>query len=92
MARMDAEALYIQLGHLVRSIPDLARDSPLNEDDRSWLGRAFALVAETRDFAHVGALRLAISRLEMAPVGSGVHNREHGPKPPARSRRCCTEG
>ena len=41
--RIEPEALYHQLGHLVATVPDLST-YPLAPETREWLGRAAALI------------------------------------------------
>ncbi len=47
---MDPEALYMQLGQLVASMPDLsAGHGPLPTDTLKWLARAHLFVSEVGD-------------------------------------------
>jgi hypothetical protein len=46
---IDPESLYIQLGHLLASVPDFAAPGPLSDDTKQWLARAYALVRAAGD-------------------------------------------
>ena len=59
----DPQALYIELGHLIASMPDLTANGELPVSTRQWLGRAYALVKETA-FAEALALDHHIKNLE----------------------------
>lgn len=50
MTRIAAEALYVQLGRLVESMPDLTVQ-PMPASTMQWLGRAHALVTEAGNTA-----------------------------------------
>jgi hypothetical protein len=41
---LDAEALYVQLGRLVETMPDLEAGMPFPPETDKWFGRAYALV------------------------------------------------
>lgn len=41
---MKPEALYLQLGRLVTSMPELRGKAPITPELNQWLGRAIALV------------------------------------------------
>lgn len=42
--RLDPESLYIHLGRLVETMPDLNRPGPITAETNQWLGRAAVLV------------------------------------------------
>ncbi|WP_088507208.1 hypothetical protein [Burkholderia ubonensis] len=42
--RLDPESLYVHLGRLVETMPDLNRPGPVSTETNQWLGRAAALV------------------------------------------------
>jgi hypothetical protein len=46
---IDPETLYVQLGHLLASVPDFAAPGPLSNDAKQWLARAYALVQAAGD-------------------------------------------
>lgn len=48
---LDPEALYIQLGRIVESMPALHTQTPLTPEMNLWLGRAAALVEKASDLA-----------------------------------------
>jgi len=58
----DPESLYVQLGRLVETMPDLASDAVSPEANR-WLGRAAALVEATGDLGDLTALKMAADTL-----------------------------
>jgi len=60
---IDPQALYLQIGRLLETTPDLSA-YPRPEETRRWLGRVYALVAETADKNVIQALDLQISRLD----------------------------
>jgi hypothetical protein len=43
---MSAEALYVQLGHLIQTMPDLTAKGPFPVEALRWLGKAQALVVD----------------------------------------------
>ena len=59
MAKIDAETLYLQLGQLVASIPDLKVQEPYPLGTTQWLARAYALVSATGEIADAFALKQA---------------------------------
>jgi hypothetical protein len=64
---MDPEALYAQLGELIRTMPDLEAYGEIPPETHKWLGRAYNLVAATGDPLDVAALRTASDTLFMGP-------------------------
>jgi hypothetical protein len=60
---MDPEALYIQLGRLVETMPELDDGNPLSSTTQQWLGRAAALIAEAGDFSDTALFRTAVGGL-----------------------------
>lgn len=56
------EAIYLQLGHLVAEMPDLA-NAPITQDLNQWLGRASALVREVGNLADIAAINVAANHL-----------------------------
>jgi hypothetical protein len=59
----DPQAFYIRVGRLVETMPDLTAEK-LAPEMHAWVGRAFALVAETNDALDMAAVRVATSNLE----------------------------
>src|SRR5262245_61759458 len=59
---MDPESLYVQLGRLAETIPDLTA-RPMIVSTREWLGRACALVDAVGATLDSAELRLAIKKL-----------------------------
>ena len=59
---LDPEALYVQLGRLVEAMPDLSHHNQ-SQELNMWLGRAFALVEQTKDGPDIGAFRAATGSL-----------------------------
>lgn len=47
--KLNAEALYLQLGRLVADMPDLGTPGPVSEASNTWLGRAAALIDHSAD-------------------------------------------
>src|SRR5689334_2086615 len=60
----DPQALYVELGHLIASMPDLTVAGEIPITTRQWLGRACALVKETGDIAETYSLDHHIKNLE----------------------------
>jgi hypothetical protein len=60
---MDPEALYIQLGRLVETMPELDDGNPMSSTTQQWLGRAAALIAEAGDFSDTALFRTAVGGL-----------------------------
>jgi len=52
------ESLYIQVGRLIETMPDLAF-GPLTPDMQRWLGRAGALIEEAGDPADIALMKVA---------------------------------
>jgi hypothetical protein len=64
---IDAEPLYMQLGRMVETMPDLIHGvRPLPPDIHQWLGRAYALVVATGDLADAVSFKDSISSLSSA--------------------------
>jgi hypothetical protein len=64
---IDAEALYVQLGRLVETMPDLIHGArPLPADVHQWLGRAYALVAAAGDLTDAISFKGSIPNLNSA--------------------------
>jgi hypothetical protein len=59
---MDQESLYMQLGHLVETMPDLTQER-LSVDTLRWLGRAHALVYALGDTADALKIKMATDNL-----------------------------
>ena len=59
---MYPEALYIQLGRLVETIPDLD-ENPYPTTTHRWLGRVGALIAEVGDVSDLASFHAAMSGL-----------------------------
>jgi hypothetical protein len=49
--KMDAESIYLQLGHLVATMPDLGGGGWATPEGRMWLGRAAALIGAVGNIA-----------------------------------------
>ncbi|WP_155490684.1 phosphatidylserine/phosphatidylglycerophosphate/cardiolipin synthase family protein [Burkholderia multivorans] len=58
----DPEALHVQLGRLIESMPDLY--APVTADTSMWLGRAIALVEASGAVSDAAALRTASHYLD----------------------------
>lgn len=56
---MDPKSLYVQLGRLVESVPDLTSSGAYPHATLQWLGRASALVSVLGDPMEISALRAA---------------------------------
>jgi hypothetical protein len=63
--KMNPEALYMQLGRLAATIPDLTRLS-LTSDDLQWVGRVDALLSAADDLSNLADFRAAVARLNNA--------------------------
>lgn len=62
---IDPEALYLQLGRLVASMPELRGKGPITPKINQWLGRAVALVeASAADKADIITLRVCAQGLD----------------------------
>ncbi|WP_261526273.1 hypothetical protein [Burkholderia multivorans] len=59
---LDPETLYVQLGRLIESMPDLS--APVTVDTSMWLGRAVALVEASGEWSDAAALRVASQHLD----------------------------
>ncbi|AOK28905.1 hypothetical protein AQ611_05120 [Burkholderia singularis] len=59
---LDPESLYVQLGRLIETMPDL--QAPVTADTSMWLGRAVALVEESGDLIDAVALKGAGDSLD----------------------------
>jgi hypothetical protein len=62
---IDPESLYMQLGHHIQTMPDLA-NGPITNEKLTWLGKAYALVSATGQLADAEKLRIASDRLPYA--------------------------
>jgi len=60
----DPQALYVEVGHLIASMPDLTVSGELPASTRHWLGRAYALVKETGELTDTYSLDHHIKNLE----------------------------
>jgi hypothetical protein len=60
---IDPEALYVQLGTLVQTMPELSRH-PLSVATKQWLGRAYALVEAIGDEYDAGSFKAESSNLK----------------------------
>jgi hypothetical protein len=63
---MDSEALYMQLGRLVQTMPSLSH-LPLSEEAHRWLGQFDALLSESGDPANRATLRTKLDFLGSDP-------------------------
>ncbi|MEK2602051.1 hypothetical protein [Burkholderia arboris] len=61
---LDPESLYVHLGRLVETMPDLNRPGPTSPETNQWLGRAAALVEATGDAGDLIALKVASQNLD----------------------------
>ncbi len=62
---LDPESLYIHLGRLVASMPDLRGPGPITPEINQWLGRAVALVeASGANGADIAFLKVATQGLD----------------------------
>jgi hypothetical protein len=64
---MDPEALYIQLGRLVETIPDLDKH-PYRTSTHHWLGRVGALITEMGDVSELVQFKASMSSLTYASL------------------------
>jgi hypothetical protein len=75
---MDPEALYAQLGELIRTMPDLDAWGVIPPDTHKWLGRAWNLVAATGNLDDAVALKIASDTLyaesNRGPLGAKIRN------------------
>jgi hypothetical protein len=62
---IDPEALYMQLGRLVQTMPRLSH--PLSEDAHRWLGQLDALLSESGDQLNTAMLRAKVDDLGSDP-------------------------
>ena len=62
---LDPESLYMQLGRLVETMPDLGTPGPIPPEMQQWLGRASALVEEVVSVADMASINAAISNLDV---------------------------
>ncbi|AIV49889.1 hypothetical protein X899_2456 [Burkholderia pseudomallei TSV 25] len=61
---LDPESLYVQLGRLVETTPDLTRPGPISAETNQWLGRAAALVEASGDLGDLVTLKVAAQNLD----------------------------
>lgn len=61
---LDPESLYVHLGRLIETTPDLACPGPVSAETNQWLGRAAALVEASGDMADFVTLKVAAQNLE----------------------------
>ncbi|WP_175978168.1 phosphatidylserine/phosphatidylglycerophosphate/cardiolipin synthase family protein [Burkholderia sp. BCC1047] len=61
---LDPESLYVQLGRLVETTPDLTRLGPISAETNQWLGRAAALVEASGDLGDLVTLKVAAQNLD----------------------------
>jgi hypothetical protein len=59
---LDPEALYAQLGRHIETMPDLSQTGA--QEVRMWLGRAYALVEQSKDTQDIALFRIATSNLQ----------------------------
>ncbi len=75
----DPEALHVQLGRLIESMPDLY--APVTVDTSMWLGRAIALVEASGAMSDAVALRTASHYLDSVlrdnPCSDDSHHPSH---------------
>jgi hypothetical protein len=68
---MAPEALYAQLGELIRTMPDLDAAGAISDDTHKWLGRAYVLVDATKVIGDAIALKFASEQLLSPTFGNG---------------------
>ncbi|MDO3558274.1 hypothetical protein [Ralstonia pseudosolanacearum] len=61
---LDPESLYVHLGRLVETMPDLTGPGPISAEAHQWLGRAAALVEASGDVADHVTFKVAAQNLE----------------------------
>jgi hypothetical protein len=61
---IDPEALYLQLGYLVSTMPDLAGPGPITPEINQWLGRVTVLVEASGDLQDLIALQVSSEGLD----------------------------
>jgi hypothetical protein len=59
---LNPESLYMQLGRLVETMPNLNLAGPLSADTQLWLARASALVREGGNYADAAMINTAVSQ------------------------------
>jgi hypothetical protein len=67
---MDPESLYMQLGRLVETMPELTGYGPISPETLQWLGRAHVLVTATGDTVDAEGLKVASNALFSHPESS----------------------
>jgi hypothetical protein len=73
---LDPQALYVELGRLLETMPDLAA-MPMTFETRQWLGRAGALVAAAKDIGDVMRFNTAVAMLgNSSSKHQGIHDIE----------------
>lgn len=60
---MDPESLYVQLGRLIQTAPNLSAALPFPAATQQWLGRASALVEEVGDRADIVLMKTMVGSL-----------------------------
>lgn len=66
--KIDPEALYQQLGHLLAATPNFENGEWSTPEGQQWLGRAFALVKMVGDPLDVASIKVASNNL-----GNAIH-------------------
>jgi hypothetical protein len=64
---MDPEALYVQLGRLIETIPDL-NEAQYPTTTHQWLGRAGALITEMGDISELVQFKASMSGLSYSSL------------------------
>jgi hypothetical protein len=72
---ISPESLYVQLGRLIESMPDLENPHGLTSDEHKWLGRAYALVNEAGQIMDAMVIIDATQDLESSGLGTVLGHR-----------------
>jgi hypothetical protein len=64
----DPEQLYVQLGRLVETMPDLREPLPLSAATQQWLGRVGALIAASGDVPDIAEFQTYVSSLNFSEM------------------------
>jgi hypothetical protein len=68
----DPERIYVELGRLVETTPDLENDAE-SDETMQWLGRAYALVARSGSTPDSAAFRAAMDAVATEVDGRKAH-------------------
>src|SRR5438067_925005 len=70
---IDPESLYVQLGRLVETLPDLDGPGEYSKDTLVWLARAYALVSNQGDLEDALAIKRASANATLY-TGTNTNN------------------